>query len=204
MNTRIQTDMYVPSRQRGVVLIIALIVLVAMTLVAIATLRSVDTSNVVAGNLAFKQSTLNGTDQAVEAAYRYLATNLGGVSLQNDNAASGYYSSRPAQEPNWTDGAVWAGAVCMNSCSADANGNIAYYYIHRMCTEANTPYNGNGPSGNANQCHMTLPSGGATTGGSMRVGADVYPGNPQLYYRITARVVGPRNSVSIVQAVVAI
>ena len=83
-----------------------------------------DTSNVVAGNLAFKQSTLNGTDQAVEAAYRYLATNLSGVSLQNDNAASGYYSSRPAQEPNWTDGAVWAGAVCMNSCNPDANGNI--------------------------------------------------------------------------------
>jgi hypothetical protein len=73
-----------------------------------------------------------------------------------------------------------------------------------MCTEANTPYNGNGPSGNANQCHMTLPSGGATTGGSMRVGADVYQGNPQLYYRITAKVIGPRNSVSIVQAVIAI
>lgn len=204
MNIRLQPNVHLPSRQRGVVLVIALIVLVAMTLVAIGTLRSVDTSNVVAGNLAFKQSTLNGTDQAVETAYRYLATNLGGVNLQNDNTASGYYSSVPAQEPNWTDSSVWAGAVCMNSCSADANGNTAYYYIHRMCTEANTPYNGNGASGNPNQCHMTLPSGAATTGGSMRVGADVYQGNPQLYYRITARVVGPRNSVSIVQAVIAI
>jgi len=204
MNTRTQNKVHFPSRERGVVLVIALIVLVAMTLVAIGTLRSVDTGNVVAGNLAFKQSTLNGTDQAVEAAYRYLATNLSGINLQNDNATSGYYSSTPAQEPNWTDSAVWAGAVCMNSCAADANGNTGYYYIHRVCTEANTPYNGNGPSGNANQCHMTLPSGGATTGGSMRVGADVYQGNPQLYYRITAKVIGPRNSVSIVQAVIAI
>jgi flagellin-like protein len=64
MNARIQKKTPYAFRERGVVLIIALIVLVAMTLVAIGTLRSVDTSNVVAGNLGFKQATLNGTDQA--------------------------------------------------------------------------------------------------------------------------------------------
>src|SRR5689334_24410707 len=82
-------------RQSGVVLVIALIVLVAMTLVAIGTLRSVDTSNVVAGNLGFKQATLNGTDQVVETAYRYLATNWSGANLQND-AKPGYVSSVPS------------------------------------------------------------------------------------------------------------
>jgi Tfp pilus assembly protein PilX len=205
MNARIQKNRHLHSRERGVVLIIALIVLVAMTLVAIGTLRSVDTSNVVAGNLGFKQATLNGTDQAVETAYRYLATNLGSATLVNDNAGAGYVSSVPAAEPAWTDpnDNVWQNAICMNSCNADANGNKMYYVIHRMCQIGGVAYNGS-LNGVANQCHMTLPTGGSTTGGSMRVGADVYQGNPQLYYRITAKVVGPRNSISIVQAVVAI
>ena len=48
--------------QRGVVLLIALIMLVAMTLAGIGMMRSVDTGSVIAGNLAFKQSTLNASD----------------------------------------------------------------------------------------------------------------------------------------------
>ena len=50
-----------PERQRGVVLFIALIVMVAMSLAAIALFRSVDTANLVAGNQAFKQGALNAT-----------------------------------------------------------------------------------------------------------------------------------------------
>jgi Tfp pilus assembly protein PilX len=41
-----------PARQRGVMLIIALIVLVAMTMAGIAMMRSVDTATIVAGNIA--------------------------------------------------------------------------------------------------------------------------------------------------------
>jgi Tfp pilus assembly protein PilX len=47
-----------PSRIRGAVLFIALIVLVAMTLAGIAIMRSVDTATLIAGNLAFKQGTV--------------------------------------------------------------------------------------------------------------------------------------------------
>jgi len=195
-------------RQSGVVLVIALIVLVAMTLVAIGTLRSVDTSNVVAGNLGFKQATLNGTDQVVETAYRYLANNWSGSNLQND-AKPGYVSSVPSAEPDWTnpnDG-VWGDALCVNGCAPDANGNTMYYVIHRMCTQSNTPYNGS-VGGVANQCHMTT-SAASGAGNSMAVNPGIpcqngQCGTPQLYYRITAKVVGPRNSVSIVQAVIAI
>ena len=43
-----------PRKQRGTMLIIALIVLVAMTLAGIATMRSVDTATVMAGNIAFR------------------------------------------------------------------------------------------------------------------------------------------------------
>jgi Tfp pilus assembly protein PilX len=40
--------------QQGVVLLMALIMLVALTLAGIALVRSVDTTNLIAGNLAFK------------------------------------------------------------------------------------------------------------------------------------------------------
>ena len=46
-------------KQRGVVLFIALIALVAMSLAAVALVRSVDTATIIAGNLAFKQSELS-------------------------------------------------------------------------------------------------------------------------------------------------
>ena len=45
-----------PSRQAGAVLIIALFVLIAMTLSALSLMRSVNTTNLIAGNLAFHES----------------------------------------------------------------------------------------------------------------------------------------------------
>src|SRR3989304_2733091 len=62
--------------QKGMVLFIALIVLVAMTLAGLALVRSVDTANVIAGNLAFQPSTLQAGDRGVEAAVPALPTIL--------------------------------------------------------------------------------------------------------------------------------
>ena len=193
-----------PTAQRGVVLIIALIVLVAMTLVAIGTVRSVDTGNVLSANLALKAGTVSATDRGAEAAYRWLISNAAGATLQNDDPANGYFSARPGAEPDWSDPANWGSAMCAGACAADANGNSASYLIHRMCSEPNTAYNGTGATGQPNQCATTMPSGGPSTGGSMNVGANTFQSTPQLYYRITSRVVGPRNSVSVVQVQIAI
>jgi Tfp pilus assembly protein PilX len=67
-------------KQQGVVLLITLIMLVAMTLAAISMMRSVDTSNMVAGNLAFQVSSLDGGDTGVEEALAFL-TNLSQAQL---------------------------------------------------------------------------------------------------------------------------
>src|ERR687895_391378 len=56
------------SRQKGVVLFIALIVLVALMLASISLVRSVDTANVIAGNLAFKQASVQAADFGIEVA----------------------------------------------------------------------------------------------------------------------------------------
>lgn len=178
-----------PGRQRGVVLFIALIVLVAMTLAGVAMVRSVDTGNIVAGNLAFRQQTVIAGDGGIQAAFAWLGTQSE-AALVNDAAGSGYYSS--SQNLDWFADATWNGGVTYT----DTQGNTISYIIHRMCTAPNVLHN-------ATQCaRMTASTAAATTGGSMRVGAPVYLGNPQLLYRITARIVGPRNTVSVVQSMV--
>lgn len=191
----------VRSSQKGVVLFIALIVLVAMSLAGIAMVRSVDTALGIAGNIAFKEGTLQTTDKGVQAAYAWLAANAGGAVLQNTDAANGYYSNL-ATDPNWFDMASWGGAVALNAGTADAAGNTVRYIIHRMCTVGNAAYNATSPS--TNSCAMYVPSSGGSSGGSMSVGSVQFQGTPQVYFRITTRVDGPRNTVSITQTSVLI
>ncbi len=187
-------------KQEGVVLIIALIVLVSMTLAAIGMSRSIDTSNVVAGNMAFKQATLQGSDIGFKSAYTWLANNSAGTTLQTTDAMNGYYSAVPGTEPNWydTNDAIWGNAILVNGGVPDNAGNVVRFVIHRMCTQPDTAYN-NSNAGIANQCALTFPQGGASTGGSMTVGSNQFEGIPQLYYRVTTRVDGPRNTITIVQ-----
>lgn len=185
-------------RQQGVVLFIALIVLVAMTLAGIAMVRSVDTSNVIAGNLAFKQSAIQAGDRGVDAAYNWLVANSAGTTLQNTDLAQGYFSSRPGTEPDWSNPGSWTNAITL---ADDGSGYTVSYVIHRMCTQPDTPYNGTN-AGVANECALSFPSGASSSGGSMTVGAVTFQGIPQLYYRITARIVGPRSTVSVTQATV--
>jgi Tfp pilus assembly protein PilX len=182
-----------------VVLFISLIMLVAMTLAGIALIRSVDTTNLIAGNLAFKQSTLHAADQGVEQAYQVLFANGGTANLNNDNGIPGLLSARPLIEPDWSDPASWANAVTL---AKDAAGNTVSYLIHRMCTESDTSYSGS-KGGIANQCAISTS---ASSGGSSK---GIAPGitvaaNPMLYYRITARAAGPRNTESITQTMVLI
>jgi type IV pilus assembly protein PilX len=62
------------KRQHGVVLLIVLIMLVAMTLAGIGMMRSVDTASVVAGNLGYQQSTISASEAGTSSAYLLLMT----------------------------------------------------------------------------------------------------------------------------------
>lgn len=189
------------NRQRGVVLFIALIILVAMTLAGIALVRSVDTGNLISGNLAFKQSSLLSSDRGIQAAFTWLNTNR--TSLRNSNLAQGYFSSIQGGDPDWFAEDIWAGSITVGTDSA---GNTVQYVIHRLCTQPDTPYNGSN-AGVANQCSTSDASNvvsNAASGGSMQIGASVFQSNPMVYYRITSRVKGPRNTISIAQATVMI
>jgi type IV pilus assembly protein PilX len=199
------------ARQEGAILFIALIVLVAMTLAGIAMIRSVDTSLGIAGNMAFRQSSLQGTDKGVQAAVTWLGANSGGTALQNTNTALGYFSARPASEAagHWFDMANWGSAIVVPNefgqvGNPDAAGNIVRYVIHRMCNCGDVPYNAPCAGGGNNSCGLYYPTAGGSSGGSMSVGSPVFVGIPQIYYRITTRVDGPRNTVSVTQVTVLI
>lgn len=191
-----------PSRARGAVLFIALIVLVAMTLAGIAIMRSVDTTTLIAGNLAFKQGTIQSSDNGIEFGFQWLLANR--PTLANNNVANGYYSAQPAGSLNWIDPATWAGAVPVGT---DAAGNTISILIHRMCTCPDTPYNGTCVGGAAQMCALDAAVGAVpppAQGDSFVVGAPGYLGDPKPFYRITVRTQGPRNTASIVQAMVAV
>ncbi len=186
----------VPRRQQGVVLFIALIVLVAMSIAGIAMIRSVDTSLGIAGNLAFKQGTMQASDRAIQEAVTWINNNAAGTVLQTTDTSLGYYSNL-ASEPDWFDSANWAGARAAFGGAEDAAGNRVHYFIHRLCTRADAPYNDPGPP--ANQCATFQPAAGTCLTCSMAVGGTTAAEPPRLYYRITARVTGPRNTISIIQ-----
>lgn len=188
------------ARESGAVLFIALIVLVAMTLAGIAIMRSVDTTTLIAGNIAFKESTINSADNGVEAAYQWLIANR--PALATTSTGQGYFSARA--DLDWNDAGSWANSVALG---ADAAGNTISYVIHRMCNCGNTGYNGNCATGEANQCALDIATGAApppAQGDSFTVGSPGYLQDPRVFYRITVRALGPRNTSSFIQAMVAV
>lgn len=179
--------------QRGVVLLIALIVLVAMSMAGLAVMLSSGGSILMAGNLSFRQNATSAGDYGIELARAWLRAQ-GTETLKNNVAANGYYATwdsafNPATFAAWHNPGL----------AADAGGNTIRYVIHRMCLEAGGVTLADG--GSATQECVTLADPGKTgSKGGVQYGEKALSGTAQVYYRITARVDGPKNTVSVVQA----
>jgi hypothetical protein len=183
-----------PARsQRGVVVFIALIVLVAMMLAGIATMRASGSAIMTAGNLALRQNATVSGDLGIESARTWLAAQ-GPVTLETTNAAVGYYSTwDTAFDPigwgaaNWQDSTK---AFQVNGGTPDAAGNKISYVVHRMCLNT-------GAVATAGQECVTISDPGK--GGPKEAGSKALVGTAQVYFRVTARIEGPKNTVSYVQ-----
>jgi len=193
-------------RERGTILFVALIVLVAMSLAGIALMRSVDTNVLIAGNLAFRQGATAGGDWGVEDARAWIA---GNAAILNDDMPAGasFYLANWQQnldlignnpdpliaDYNWNSGNP-------RDLGFDSAGNQVMYVIHRLCDTAGAPnvvqcvkssLSGAGADVPCAECsNTTQPSGGGNV-----------PPAASVLYRVTVRVAGPRNTVSFVQAV---
>ncbi len=198
----------VAMRQQGAVLLIALIVLVAMTLAGIGLVRSVDTGNLVAGNMAFKQGLTFAADTGTEAAVVWLDSRQAGALVQANQTAAGYYAT---SQPNLDitnslnnedlDAVDWDNNNCDGlphkdcidpSTAINIGGNSVSYIIHRLCTNTGAV--------DKNSCLVYASNPSPCRGGPSECPPDSRKDAP--YYRITSRVLGPKNTLSFVQTVV--
>lgn len=191
--------------QQGVVLFIALIVLVAMSLAGIALMRGVDTGTIIAGNLAFRQGAMHVADIGVEAARTWLTGVTPTTTLYNDQPAitggQGYFA-------NWAEDLDllgndpvkvdynWNNAIAVTSPAPPAGYSVSYV-IHRLCKQTGDPVS-------ITCVKQTVGAGSTASGtkGAASFGTFAIQVPTNALYRVTVRVVGPRNSVSYVQAVV--
>ena len=203
---RVGVRPFAATRERGTILFIALIVLVAMSLAGIALMRSVDTNVLIAGNLAFRQGATAGGDWGVEDARAWVVAN---AAILNDDTPPGatFYWANWQQnldlignnpdplvaDYNWN-------STDPRDLGFDTAGNQVKYVIHRLCDTAGAP--------NVVQCvksSLSGSGGGVPCAGCSNTvqplgGGNVAPGTAVLY-RVTVRVAGPRNTVSFVQTV---
>ena len=201
-------------------LIFALLALVALSMGAVALIRSVDTSGMVLGNLGFKQDATASAERATEAAIVFLQ----GVpdrtqNSSNDNGGgSGYYaSSTDTLDPtgqsgestrlleDWeADGCKYANEATSAQCTLGARSLAADgdqrsdYVIFRLCQQA-----GAIADGNACITPADASSGSSTKRGKLDYGDYArFVGSPDAYYRIIVRSVGARNTVSYTETII--
>lgn len=181
-----------PNRQRGVVLMISLIVLVAMALAGIAMVRQLSGGLGIAGNLAFKQSATSIGDNGLETARTWLKAQLVDPNvLSNDIVSPRYYSSWVETfNPLTYD---WNDATTVTP--APATGERIRYVIHRLCKTPNMAH-----TAGLQECVVVSNSSG-TGGTTLEANDSPPPDVTSPFYRVTARVDGPRNTASFVQLV---
>lgn len=190
------------KKQRGVVLFIALIALVVMSLAAVALIRSVDTSTIIAGNLASKQSATTSADSGIETALTWMEGVANPTTFYADNVAAGYYATQTANPTTFDWDSTDSLPADDASGNIDANGkdlsgNTVRYVIQRMCRVVGDPVE--------ESCLFGAP----VEGGSSRGGGGYSKACPTCsateqspVYRVTARVVGVKNTISYIQAFV--
>lgn len=208
------------GRDRGGSLVVALMLMVAMSVAALAMARMVGTDLLLAGNAAFRESAVLGSDAGSEAAIAWLTAQsaASATSLMSDQPAQGYYASVPdgllvtgaaATGTAVTVGIDWDDDHCagrsVSRCvvagpvlPADGAGNRIRFAIHRMCRQAGAT------QGGGNSCLSYQPAqGGGGSRGQLGYGAALrfLPGE-RVYYRVTTRVRGPRNTTVLTQVLV--
>lgn len=188
------------KRARGIVLFIALGAIVVMTLAAVALIRSYSTANTISGNLAFQQATTAAADVGVELAFNAMPAILG-ASLEQ-NVANQYFALQQAVDANGIPATItWANVPCRDATAAaqpvvscaDESLYRVQYVIDRQCT-------GTLPVTDISRnCLVEAPK----SEGSRSAGQTVFSAATRVMYRVTVRVLGPRGTTGLIQAVMA-
>lgn len=181
------------QQQKGLVLFVALIALVAMSLAAAALVRSVDSGVLVAGNLAFKQSAIMSAETGIADAYKHINTNLASL----DTSAAGYFALFDDAK-DLKSNSTWGTGNSFLVASDGISGNETRYILQRMCWAVGAP------NDTPNNC-LTGDGTEAPNSQSVKTYTNLAPGpssSQSVVYRVTVRVTGPKNTKSYLQAFV--
>ena len=216
------------QHQHGVVLLISLIALVALTLAGLAIVRQVDTATLITGNLTFRQSSINTADLAVEhmadsSADGGFAT-LNGIKTRYHNNYNDWYRATLFTEENPTapcatndvnciktsgiPNVLRSAGKCRSASDASASslravwdeqsGNCAVMVLERMCRN----------TGQATANHCVLFNEAQISGkwkqgqtGDGTDSCDITPPQNGVGMRLSVRVDGPRGTTSYLQTI---
>lgn len=206
----------ITRRSEGAGLIVALVMLVVMSMSALALVRAVSTSVLVAGNFAFRQAAVQAAEAGSETAITWLTARATLPDLYTDQPEEGYYASLPegldisgTAQANAKVAIDWdkdecnsrTGMTCVDASketTRDEAGQTIQYVVHRLCRSAGSPRD------SANSCLMYRESSQVSSKkGQFSYGAaSRFTKDSAVYYRITTRVRGPRNTTVFVQTLV--
>jgi|SRR5581483_317384 len=183
------------SRQRGVVLIYTLIILLIMTIGAIALVRSMHTSLFSAGNLAFRRDLVNQGEQATVNVINAFKTGAfsSSASTQSDNVAANYSSTMLATNAQGVPNVLLESDTAFSAVGSTSNDIVGAtpdvkirYIIDRLCNATGASF--------ATQCVQST----ASPPGCM-VPCNALPPPSATVYRLSVRVTGPRNTQTFLQ-----
>ena len=205
------------GRQRGVVLLLALIMLVAMTLAGIVLYRQIGTGLIIARNLSFKRTAAVAADRGIEAARTWLIAQSS-ATLEQGSVANGYFPAwcnisldainRPDANndgiaddcgnipaPSEFDPVTYNWANSVQATANDGAGNEVRYVIHRLCE---TPGSINAAG---QQCVVIGSASSGASKTAITYSSQALANTSQPYFRITSRVLGPTNTVVYTQSI---
>ncbi len=201
---------------RGSGLITAFAFLSLISLALLGLIRTVETNMLIIGNHIYKRSTLYGTEKGIQAAIAWLTPRVQSNELNSDREDDGYYASYGSDvvfnNRRQDGGAIfidWDDNFCEESdaifclkpkkiINVGSETNDIQYVIHRLCKTKGSPDDArNNCKRNVKNLNNSSQRGQISYGQSIRYSKSEY-----LYYVITTRVKGAKNSIAIVQTIV--
>jgi len=175
-------------------------VLVATLLASVALMRSIDTSNTIAGSVAFRQAVIQIADIAYQQA---LGLTFNEPTSDATNATIGYYATLQLPITTNTNGVpdvlvkqlanptVVTGTAPLSGLPSGYSG---FYVVERLCPAV----------GPASPTTCIVP-GATITGGSVsnqtKDNGPPFSSSTYAAFRLTAGVIGPKNTIGYVQTV---
>lgn len=197
--------------QRGATLFFVLMAMVIMLIASVALIRSINSSMSMAGNLAFKRDLVNQADRAVAAAMAALdpAGALGTAAVRAASVIDSNYSATRLDVNGQgiplallSDTAFAAVARVANDITVAGQGVTVRYVIDRLCQTGSSINEATSTAQQIAAACAVGPTPDARGGSASDPNVALRP--PQVLFRLSVRVTGPRNTQAFLQSTLAL